>query len=57
MRMPPEGQIASGGRQCPLPREYQSTGRIVEILQIGGLHHGYERLSACSDTAGCGYGE
>jgi hypothetical protein len=33
-------------KQCPLPREVSSTGRIVEIQQIGGLHLRYGRLSA-----------
>jgi transposase InsO family protein len=33
-------------KQCPLAREVTNAGRIVEIPQIGGLHHRYERLSA-----------
>ena len=33
-------------KQCPFAREILRTGRIVEIPQIGGLHHRYERLVA-----------
>jgi hypothetical protein len=33
---------------CPEPREVHATdrGRVVEIADIGGLHHHYERLAA-----------
>lgn len=34
------------GKQCPFPRESSSVGRIVEIPQLGGLHHRYERVAA-----------
>src|SRR3954454_18492087 len=31
---------------CPFPREGLSVGKIVAILQLGGLHHRYERIAA-----------
>jgi transposase InsO family protein len=33
-------------KQCPFPREISSAGTIVEIPQIGGLYHRYERVAA-----------
>jgi hypothetical protein len=33
-------------KQCPYPRSVSSAGRIVKILQVGGLHHRYERVAA-----------
>jgi hypothetical protein len=33
-------------KQCPFPRDVSSAGRIIEIPQIGGLHHRYERIAA-----------
>jgi putative transposase len=33
-------------KQCPFPRQVLSIGRIVEIPQLGGLHHRYERVAA-----------
>jgi putative transposase len=33
-------------KQCPLPRQVSSVGRIIEIPQLGGLHHRYERVAA-----------
>jgi putative transposase len=33
-------------KQCPLPRQVSSVGRIVKIPQLGGLHHRYERIAA-----------
>lgn len=33
------------GKQCPLPREVSSSGKIIEIPQLGGLHHRYERIA------------
>src|SRR6202049_116836 len=33
-------------KQCPFPRPVLSMGRIVEIPQLGGLHHRYERVAA-----------
>ena len=33
-------------KQCPVPRTESSAGRIVEIPQVGGLHHRYERVAA-----------
>jgi hypothetical protein len=33
-------------KQCPIPREVSSFGRIIEIPQLGGLHHRYERVAA-----------
>lgn len=34
------------GKQCPFPRQVLTTGRILEIPQVGGLHHRYERVAA-----------
>jgi hypothetical protein len=33
-------------KQCPFPRPVSSIGKIVEIPQLGGLHHRYERIAA-----------
>jgi putative transposase len=33
-------------KQSPFPRSVSSTGRVVKIPQVGGLHHRYERLAA-----------
>jgi putative transposase len=33
-------------KQCPFPRQVSRIGRIVEIPQLGGLHHRYERVAA-----------
>jgi transposase InsO family protein len=33
-------------KQCPIPRRVSSSGRIIEIPQLGGLHHRYERIAA-----------
>ena len=33
-------------KQCPFPRQVSSIGTIIEIPQLGGLHHRYERLAA-----------
>ncbi len=33
-------------KECPLPRQVSREGRIVEIPQLGGLHHRYERVAA-----------
>src|SRR5450755_3897658 len=33
-------------KQCPFPRRVSSMGRIIEIPQLGGLHHRYERIAA-----------
>jgi putative transposase len=34
------------GKQCPFPRQVSSVGRIIEVPQLGGLHHRYERVAA-----------
>ena len=34
------------GKECPFPRTVSSTGRIIAIPQVGGLHHRYERDAA-----------
>jgi hypothetical protein len=31
-------------KQCPFPRQVPSIGRIIEIPQVGGLHHRYDAL-------------
>jgi len=33
-------------KQCPIPRQVSRIGRIIEIPQLGGLHHRYERVAA-----------
>jgi hypothetical protein len=33
-------------KQSRVPRQVSSSGKIVEIPQLGGLHHGYERIAA-----------
>ena len=33
-------------KQCPFAREVSSTGSIVEVPHLGGLHHRYERAAA-----------
>src|SRR5712691_5332341 len=33
-------------KRCPIPRLVSSIGRIIEIPQLGGLHHRYERVAA-----------
>jgi hypothetical protein len=33
-------------KQCPMPRPIMAHGRIIEIPQVGGLHHRYERVVA-----------
>jgi hypothetical protein len=33
-------------KQCPIPRQVSSIGRIITIPQLGGLHHRYERVAA-----------
>jgi putative transposase len=34
------------GKQYPFAREALSSGKIVAIPQLGGLHHRYERIAA-----------
>jgi putative transposase len=36
------------GKDAPVSRPIQSveTGRVVEIPQVGGLHHRYDRIAA-----------
>jgi hypothetical protein len=34
------------GKQCPVPRLVMDDGRIIRILQLGGLHGRYERVAA-----------
>ena len=42
-----ESRTHSGlDKQCPIPRQVTSIGRIVEIPQLGGLHHRYARDAA-----------
>jgi hypothetical protein len=38
-------------KQCPFPRRVSSRGMIIEILQLGGLHHRYERVAAYDMSA------
>jgi putative transposase len=33
-------------KQCPIPRQVAGIGKIIEIPQLGGLHHRYERVAA-----------
>jgi len=33
-------------KQCPIERQIMEQGTIVEIVELGGLHHRYERIAA-----------
>lgn len=33
-------------KQCPFPRQVSNAGKIIEIPQLGGLHHRYQRVAA-----------
>lgn len=33
-------------KQCPFHRQVSSIGKTIEIPQLGGLHHRYERVAA-----------
>jgi len=33
-------------KQCPIVRQIMKHGAIVEIPELGGLHHRYERIAA-----------
>jgi transposase InsO family protein len=33
-------------KQCPTLRQVSSIGKIIEIPQLGGLHHRFERVAA-----------
>jgi hypothetical protein len=33
-------------KQCPIERQIMKQGVIVEIAELGGLHHCYERIAA-----------
>jgi hypothetical protein len=33
-------------KQCPIERPILTAGAIIEIPELGGLHHRYERLAA-----------
>jgi len=33
-------------KQCPIERQIMKQGVIVEIAELGGLHHRYERIAA-----------
>ena len=33
-------------KQCPVERQIMKHGAIVEIAELGGLHHRYERIAA-----------
>jgi len=32
--------------ECPIERQIMEQGTIVEIVELGGLHHRYERIAA-----------
>jgi hypothetical protein len=32
--------------QCPVERQIMKHGAVVEIAELGGLHHRYERIAA-----------
>jgi putative transposase len=34
------------GQDAPISRAIQPPGRVVQIPQVGGLHHRYERFAA-----------
>jgi hypothetical protein len=33
-------------KQCPIERQIMQHGSIVQIPELGGLHHRYERIAA-----------
>jgi hypothetical protein len=33
-------------KQCPIERQIMKEGAIIEIEELGGLHHRYERVAA-----------
>jgi hypothetical protein len=33
-------------KQCPIERQIMKHGAIIEIAELGGLHHRYERAAA-----------
>ena len=33
-------------KQCPIERRIMKQGAIIEIAELGGLHHRYERIAA-----------
>jgi putative transposase len=33
-------------KQCPIERPIMKHGAIIEIAELGGLHHRYERIAA-----------
>ena len=33
-------------KQCPIERQIMKHGAIVEVPELGGLHHRYERMAA-----------
>jgi putative transposase len=33
-------------KQCPIERQIMNQGAIIEIAEVGGLHHRYERIAA-----------
>jgi hypothetical protein len=33
-------------KQCPVERQIMKHGTVVEIAELGGLHHRYERIAA-----------
>jgi hypothetical protein len=35
-------------KQCPIERQIMKHGAVVEIPELGDLHHRYERIAACN---------
>ena len=33
-------------KQCPIDRQVMKDGMIVAVVEVGGLHHRYERVAA-----------
>lgn len=44
-------------KECPFPRAVSSSGKIIEIPQLCGLHHRYERIAGVTPPGGRIFGE
>jgi hypothetical protein len=44
--LPPIAHPSGAQQACPIERDIMSVGTIIEIDEVGGLHHRYERVAA-----------